>query len=254
METKDIILELRNKAGLSQDELAEKVYVTRQAVSRWENGETTPNTETLKLLSKLFDVSINTLLGSPRQLICQCCGMPLEDSDISKEINGIFNEEYCKWCYADGEYVYKNMDDLIEFLVGHLSNENFSSDQVRAYVKESLPKLNYWKRYVELCSEEKFNEFKKQLINEINDLNIEGMPKLESLNALVGGYVNLEYKLPNGKSIKFLDDGVTYLGNQLECEFGGDRCFGIVANMEFILVCTYEENGANPELVMYKKR
>ena len=50
METKDIILELRNKAGLSQDELAEKVYVTRQAVSRWENGETTPNTETLKLL------------------------------------------------------------------------------------------------------------------------------------------------------------------------------------------------------------
>lgn len=82
METKSIILELRDKAGLSQDELAEKVYVTRQAVSRWENGETTPNIETLKLLSKLFDVSINTLLGSPRQLICQCCGMPLEDSNI----------------------------------------------------------------------------------------------------------------------------------------------------------------------------
>ena len=39
METKDIILELRNKAGLSQDELAEKIFVTRQAVSRWENGE-----------------------------------------------------------------------------------------------------------------------------------------------------------------------------------------------------------------------
>src|SRR5574344_884942 len=78
METKDIILELRTKKGMSQDELAEKVFVTRQAVSRWETGETTPNTETLKLLSKLFDVSINTLLGSPRQLICQCCGMPLE--------------------------------------------------------------------------------------------------------------------------------------------------------------------------------
>ena len=68
METKDIILELRNKAGLSQDELAEKVFVTRQAVSRWKNGETTPNTETLKLLSKIFDVSINTLLGSPAKV------------------------------------------------------------------------------------------------------------------------------------------------------------------------------------------
>ena len=106
METKDIILELRTKKGLSQEELAEKIFVTRQAVSRWENGETIPNTETLKLLSKEFDVSINTLLGSPRQLICQCCGMPLEDSNISKEIDGFFNEEYCKWCYADGEYTY----------------------------------------------------------------------------------------------------------------------------------------------------
>ncbi len=74
MDTKDIILKLRTGKGMSQDELAEKVFVTRQAVSRWETGETTPNTETLKLLSKLFDVSINTLLGSPRQLICQCCG------------------------------------------------------------------------------------------------------------------------------------------------------------------------------------
>ena len=71
METKDIILELRTKKGMSQDALAEKVHVTRQAVSRWENGDTIPNTETLKLLSKLFDVSINTLLGSPQKLICQ---------------------------------------------------------------------------------------------------------------------------------------------------------------------------------------
>ena len=52
METKNIILELRTKKGLSQEELAQKVMVTRQAVSRWENGETVPNTETLKLLSK----------------------------------------------------------------------------------------------------------------------------------------------------------------------------------------------------------
>lgn len=115
METKDIILKLRTQKGLSQDELAEKIYVTRQAVSRWENGDTIPNTETLKLLSKLFDVSINSLLGSPQQLFCQCCGMPLEDSNISKEIDGFFNEEYCKWCYSDGEYTYKNMDDLIDF-------------------------------------------------------------------------------------------------------------------------------------------
>ena len=254
METKDMIRELRTKKGLSQDELAEKVFVTRQAVSRWENGETTPNTETLKLLSKLFDVSINTLLGSPRQLICQCCGMPLEDASISKEPDGFFNEEYCKWCYADGEYMYHDMDDLIDVCVGHMANEQFTPEQVREYMKDMLPKLDYWKHYKNLAGAEKFDEFKQQLIDEINALHIEGMPKVEKLNALVGGYINLEYRLPNGKLVKFLDDGATYLGNQLECEFGGNRCFGIAANMDFILVCTYEENGENPELVVYKKR
>ena len=77
MRTKDVIYELRTKNNMTQDELAEKVFVTRQAVSRWETGETVPNTETLKLLSDLFGVSINTLLGSPRQLICSAAECPL---------------------------------------------------------------------------------------------------------------------------------------------------------------------------------
>ena len=145
METKDIILELRTKHNLSQDALAEKVHVTRQAVSRWENGDTLPNTETLKLLSKLFDVSINTLLGSPRQLICQCCGMPLDDSTISKETDGSFNEEYCKWCYTEGKFVYTSLEQLTDFLVEHMSNESFPPKQARAYFEEYLPKLNHWK-------------------------------------------------------------------------------------------------------------
>ena len=102
METKLVLRELRIKNGYSQKELAEKVFVTRQAVSRWEAGETMPNTETLKLLSKLYNVSINTLLCSPNKLICQCCGMPLEDEIIGRNKDGSMNEEYCKWCYADG--------------------------------------------------------------------------------------------------------------------------------------------------------
>ena len=76
------------------------------------------------LLSKLYDVSINTLLGSPRQLVCQCCGMPLDDSTLSREVDGSFNEDYCKWCYTDGKYVYNDLGELIDYLVGHLSNEN----------------------------------------------------------------------------------------------------------------------------------
>ena len=254
MNTKDVIYELRTKNGLSQDELAEKVFVTRQAVSRWENGETVPNTDTLKLLSKLFNVSINTLLGAPHQLICQCCGMPMDDTIIGRNADGTLNEDYCKWCFADGTYTYSDMDDLIDVCVKHMVNENFSEEQARAYMKQVLPTLDYWKKYQELSDDGQFEAFKKQLIDEINALQIEGMPKVEKLNALVGSYVNLAYRLPGGATVKFLDDQTTYLGNQLESEFGGGRCFGVLANMDFILICTYAEGGADPELVLYKKR
>ena len=144
MDTKDIILKLRTRTGLSQEALAEKVFVTRQAVSRWENGETTPNTETLKLLSRVFDVSINTLLGSPRKLICQCCGMPLDDSSTSKEPDGTFNEEYCRWCYTGGEFTYSSIGELTDFLVEHMSNESWPPEQARAFLEDQLPRLDHW--------------------------------------------------------------------------------------------------------------
>ena len=145
MDTKDILLQLRTQKGLSQEQLAEQVFVTRQAVSRWETGETTPNTETLKLLSRLYDVSINTLLGSPRQLVCQCCGMPLEDSVTSKEPDGAFNEEYCKWCYADGTFKYTSPEQLIEFCVAHMASDAWPKEQVRAHMEAVVPNLKHWK-------------------------------------------------------------------------------------------------------------
>lgn len=220
METKDIILELRTQKGMSQEELAAKVFVSRQAVSRWENGETIPGTETLKLLSKLFDVSINMLLGSPRELVCECCGMHLKESDISREKDGTFNEKYCSWCYADGDFT-----------------------------------MDYWKRYADIGGKEMFEEFKQQLIHEFNTLlNIDGFPEVKELHVLSGRFINSEYRLPNGQFVRFLDDNATYLGNQLECEYGGDRYFGIAANMDFLMVCTYEADGENPELVLYRKR
>ena len=255
METKKIILKLRTERGMSQDELANKVMVTRQAVSRWENGDTVPNIDTLRLLSKEFDVSINTLLGEPRKLICQCCGMPIDDDSIlGRDKDGTLNEEYCKWCYADGTYTYSNMDDLIDVCVKHMVNDKFTEEQARSYMKQLLPSLDYWKRYEELSDNGQFEAFKEQLIKEINDLHIEGLPKVEKLNALVGSYVNLGYPLPNGKTVKFLNDEITYLGNQLESEFGGDRCFGVLANMDFIMISTYGPEGETPELVLYKKR
>ena len=214
METKDILRSLREKNKMTQDQMAERLMVTRQAVSRWENGDTQPNTDTLRILSKEFNVSINTLLGSPRQLICQCCGMPLDDAIIGRNKDGSLNEDYCQWCYADGTYTYSDMDDLIRVCVPNMVKQGFTEDQARTYMQQMLPKLDYWKRYDELSDD----------------------------------------RLPNGMKVKFLDDQTTYLGNQLESEIVDGLCFGVLANMDFILVCTYEKDGENPELILYKKR
>ncbi|MDD7354240.1 MAG: zinc ribbon domain-containing protein [Oscillospiraceae bacterium] len=148
METKDIIYDLRSKINMSQEELAQKVFVTRQAVSRWETGETVPNTETLKLLSNLFNVSINTLLGSSRELRCQCCGKPIDDGIMSREPDGEFNEEFCKWCYSDGKYTYSDMNTLIDFCSEHMANESFSAEQARQYLTAMLPGLKYWREKI----------------------------------------------------------------------------------------------------------
>ena len=94
-----------------------------------------------------FEVSVNTLLGSPRQLICQCCGMPLnEDAFISREKDGSYNEDYCKWCYAEGKFVYLSKESLLDYLVEHMPNpDNLGVDDRRAQFNIYLSQLKHWK-------------------------------------------------------------------------------------------------------------
>ena len=61
------IKKLREERGMTQDELAEKLNVTRQAVSNWETGKTQPDIETLTRLAEIFDVSVERIIyGSER--------------------------------------------------------------------------------------------------------------------------------------------------------------------------------------------
>jgi len=109
-------------------------------------------------------------------------------------------------------------------------------------------------RYVKTNGKEQYEEFKQTLIDEFNSLCIPGMPKIHELYALVGKYVNMEYPMPSGGTVKFLDENSMYLGNQVECELREGRCYGMVACPEFLLVCEYGENGTDPEIVLYKRR
>ena len=111
--------------------------------------------------------------------------------------------------------------------------------------------------YISIGGIESYQQFKEQILKEINELQIEGMPKVEDLYPLNGSFINMEYSLPNQMKVKFLQDNEIYLGNQVECIFNDEsmkKCFGLVGNMDFILICEYEEDGQNPEIILYERR
>ena len=146
MDFKDIFFKLREQRGLSQQEMAEQLNVTRQAVSRWERGETTPNIDTLKEISCLLDVSINTLLGCPRELYCQSCGMPLSDEFLGRDADGALNEKFCKWCYDAGHFLSDcTMVEMLEQCVPILVQQGLEASAARQHMASILPHLERWK-------------------------------------------------------------------------------------------------------------
>lgn len=64
MEFSEKLQELRKQKGLTQEELAELLYVSRTAISKWESGRGYPNIDSLKTISKFFSVSLDELLSS----------------------------------------------------------------------------------------------------------------------------------------------------------------------------------------------
>ncbi len=110
--------------------------------------------------------------------------------------------------------------------------------------------------YITVGGIDSYRAFKDGLIKEINSLKIDGMDTVTELYQLVGNYVNLDYILPNGCKVKFLNDDEIYLGAQVRNLFDkdGKTCFGVIARENFLLVCEYGENCTNPEIIVYKRR
>lgn len=153
MESKEALIDVRVKNGLTQDEMAEKLYVTRQAVSRWETGKTTPSAETLKLISKEFDISINVILGQPEGSGCQSCGMTLRHpEDLGTNADGGVSAEYCSHCYQDGSFTNdRTMEEMIETNLRFLDEWNeengtsYTADEARDILTLHLATLKRWK-------------------------------------------------------------------------------------------------------------
>ena len=94
---------------------------------------------------------------------------------------------------------------------------------------------------------------KEQLTAEFNALGIKDMAKVTSLNQLKGSFINLTYTLPNGQTVKLLNDEKIYLGNQI-CKKDSSRYYGLAADADCLLVCEYGDGGSDAEIIVYKKR
>ena len=81
MEFHEKLQELRKQREMTQEELAEILYVSRTAISKWESGRGMPNVESLKAISKFFGISLDDLLSSEELLIL------VEDDHRQKETN-----------------------------------------------------------------------------------------------------------------------------------------------------------------------
>jgi len=138
------ILEIRQNAGLTQDEFAEKLNVTRQAVSRWENGETTPTLDTLKAMIDLFKIDANKLFGNNN--VCQSCHMPLTKSeDFGTNDDNSLSMDYCSYCFVNGNFEgYTTVEEAIADSVNYAQHAGITKEQMLAYATENYPKLKRW--------------------------------------------------------------------------------------------------------------
>jgi transcriptional regulator with XRE-family HTH domain len=147
------IKEIREKHNLTQDEFAEKLWVTRQAVSRWENGETTPTIDTLKLISKIFNVDTNRLLGLDKAPICQSCAMAMNRIEwFGTNADNSVNTDYCKYCFKNGGFTHNrtmeqqlkhNMRFLDEF--NKFNGTNYTEAEAIKVLSTHLKTLKRWK-------------------------------------------------------------------------------------------------------------
>lgn len=148
MALKDALAQARKDKGMTQEELAKRVYVTRQAVSRWEMGDTTPSIDMTKLLASVLDVPVMHLLDLPHEPSCQCCGTPFSVPNMEKgtDADGAENPNYCKWCYDGGAFESETMDDVIEKSAPYLVEATgMSLDEAVSFMGALLPTLGRWK-------------------------------------------------------------------------------------------------------------
>ena len=147
MKVGERIAQLRKSRGMTQEDLARSVFVTRQAVSRWEQGASEPSVDMRKLLAGVLQVPVIDLFDLPDEPACQCCGTPFSvpNMPFGTDADGAENQDYCKWCYENGKYSDMTLDYLIEYNAPYLAKSTgMSQEDCVSFLGALLPTLKRW--------------------------------------------------------------------------------------------------------------
>lgn len=143
----ETLARMRRERNLTQEDVAHRLYVTRQAVSRWETGETEPGVDMCKLIAATFDMPLMELLEMPDKDYCQSCGMPFyQEKDHGTEADGSLSADYCSWCYANGAFLEdETLEELIERCAPFMAEScHITRDEAVSFMGALLPHLKRW--------------------------------------------------------------------------------------------------------------
>lgn len=149
-----VIKVVREERGLTQSQFAHELFVTQQALSRWEKGTAEPSIDMIRLISTRFEVPMARLMEMPDNGFCQSCAMPFyRPEDHGTEPDGTRNGDYCNYCYEDGVFLqaYANSDELVAACAPMMAEScHISVEQAEDCMSALLPNLKRWRRQDEI--------------------------------------------------------------------------------------------------------
>ena len=146
MEIGKKIQEHREKKRLSQEELADKIGISRQSVSKWELGQALPDIDKIVTLSKLFEITTDELLLT-EEGECQSCAMPFKYGKHGLNADGTVSLDYCEHCFEKGKFKYPNatMDGVIDVRIQYIVPSVYpDTETARKAMQEHFPTLKRW--------------------------------------------------------------------------------------------------------------
>jgi transcriptional regulator with XRE-family HTH domain len=125
MKLSDKIVKLRKRNGWSQENLAEKLNVSSQAVSRWENGTVQPDASNILILSKLFDVTADYLLNDEYESDFDVPVVKQTKSDAKDKIKKVI--ALCVGAFGlIGNFVVYVLSRMVEVMVPYITDEGYT--------------------------------------------------------------------------------------------------------------------------------